>query len=480
MKTRKVYRKKRGGGMFDWFTGKKPTYNQEYQQGVNSNGYGSIPNENPGMYNDNYSQGNSQIIPEGENMYNNKNFGIEPENVSNFGTEPEEQEDYQDEMRNPASSRYNSNYENFERGQYEEYNPTGMNRSNPSNQSNFVNERYEENTQIAFVASHPNRLLCLFSNLFGNFPHQLQESAILYLKVNNDNQDRNQLNLTLSQIYSGSIGKTDRSLLLYSTRRERQRGMNTYSNKQMAFEPSFASINKYEYGFNELNNPVHIFFIVSSLSGTNKSSFFSFGSSTDPPLSQQGIQQAIEAGDFLVEYLNRLQLINQSFQYFGLASDLKRSQETLGYILKRFIKEYNLTVPLYILPCAHEISVRNGQCDKSSMFYSSYKTTMNNRNLPQGYNMTRYNPYQRYGKSTKKCINTNMLKEIFAAILENSKNMRYGNELNDFDFNTQGEIVPQNLYSENQDHIEMGGKRRRTYKQKKMKGGKTKRRRKKN
>lgn len=92
------------------------------------------------------------------------------------------------------------------------------------------------------------------------------------------------------------------------------------------------------------------------------------GQTLDALLSEEGFNQAINAGEFINEYFNvRKIYINNLF-----CSDLKRTRQTLGYILLKLSKNLLDVQEMIVLPCSHELDPKKGgACDSKQTLFTA-------------------------------------------------------------------------------------------------------------
>jgi bisphosphoglycerate-dependent phosphoglycerate mutase len=83
----------------------------------------------------------------------------------------------------------------------------------------------------------------------------------------------------------------------------------------------------------------------------------------DAQLDEEGFYQAQRAGKFLKGYL----YYNSNINLYFMASNLTRTQQTIGMIMKELNYINN---SIYIVPCIHElINSGDGECDSSLLQY---------------------------------------------------------------------------------------------------------------
>ena len=97
------------------------------------------------------------------------------------------------------------------------------------------------------------------------------------------------------------------------------------------------------------------------------------GETHDALLSEDGYNQSINAGRFLNEYILRNNIfINNLF-----CSDLRRTRQTLGYMLLTITNILTDVKQIIILPCAHELDPKNGgNCDSKQGLFTAPENQM--------------------------------------------------------------------------------------------------------
>ena len=156
---------------------------------------------------------------------------------------------------------------------------------------------------------------------------------------------------------------------------------------------------------------------------------FTMSNYLDANLTEIGKQQAKTAGQKLNEILS---LVSHG-TVLGFASDLRRTRFTLDTINSQLIGDNNITQK-YILPCSHEIGVKEGQCDDAAYANSENKSTIDLVKLnSEGWNTEYYEDfygknrrnnrsYDLYNKSRKMmnkrryCKDTDMIKEVISIV----------------------------------------------------------------
>ena len=201
------------------------------------------------------------------------------------------------------------------------------------------------------------------------------------------------------------------------------------------------------------NDTDYVFYLIRHGQGEHNvlKGFSKMNAPIDANLTQEGIAQAVRSGE---NFMKKIASSSSSplFDYlFG--SDLRRTRDTVAAFLQPFPKNIgNLhhTDPIYILPCAHELSysVKNGSCDgnqgitpnenKSSCTSKSCTTTtpfFNNKKVQitanekddseivnkRALNWEYYDNFykgnrNKPGSGSQRCRNTNMIKEAIAMI----------------------------------------------------------------
>lgn len=193
------------------------------------------------------------------------------------------------------------------------------------------------------------------------------------------------------------------------------------------------------------NDTDYVFYLIRHGQGEHNvlKGFSKMNAPVDANLTQEGIAQAVRSGE---NFMKNIASSNSSplFDYlFG--SDLRRTRDTVAAFLQPFPKNIGSvqpTDPIYVLPCAHELSysVKNGSCDgnqgitpnenKSSCTSKLCTTTtplfknktdkselLNTRQLSWEYYENFYKGNRnKPGSGSQRCRNTNMIKEAIVTI----------------------------------------------------------------
>ena len=206
---------------------------------------------------------------------------------------------------------------------------------------------------VSIIVTHQNRIKC-FLNSFMKIKHSLGNTSIIELILKKVN---NKIIYSIRLIYGGST-----------------------MSKHTLYFPTEDTKNKL-YKFDEIQNQTMdflgitpsdipentevIFFLVrhgnaehNQYKGVTK---FQSLFRKDTLLTEDGIQQAKDAGKFLLEYIQKNNLNIKTI----FASDLKRTRQTLSILVNEFSQ---IPTDIIVLPCAHElIYFDDKNCDKKML-----------------------------------------------------------------------------------------------------------------
>ena len=313
---------------------------------------------------------------------------------------------------------------------------------------------------LNIVVSHQSRILCFFNSFFDTtkFTHRFKNNAILCITLDEDEYYNNIIKMTIHMIYSGELTKENKDYRkankpYYVETEEDAKMENIEYNENVPnnstvvkfykFPTTTISLEKNVYKDytvpckmylirhgEALHNVATPSTITKVRSYSNRSKFgYTYNSARitgyDTCLTQSGIRQAIRAGNVLYEHIeaNKQFFINK--YYYAYASDLLRTQQTLLLILYKvnqisFLQKYIK----FILPCSHEISVKQGECDRAvikTAVSGENKSLINPEELKNnGWIVSYYLPFQRSegGIKTESCKSTDMLHQFLKIAVE--------------------------------------------------------------
>jgi broad specificity phosphatase PhoE len=135
----------------------------------------------------------------------------------------------------------------------------------------------------------------------------------------------------------------------------------------------------------------------------------------DPDLSDEGVEQAKNAGNVLTNHENGIK-----FDY-AFTSELRRTRETAYEILQ---KTKNNNIPIYPIPCIHEVSnYAKGLCDDFKLNSNLIRAPENKSKCFEKYNQQHFKDCKYYNedwaiyqKLNKKCSGTDLVQNVLNAI----------------------------------------------------------------
>lgn len=240
------------------------------------------------------------------------------------------------------------------------------------NKKKYINLKGGANEENIILVTHNARLRCFVTDISGqnnlNKDQRFKEirfknCCILKLTLQQNNQ-----NATLEMIYSGSIEEGSAKV---------GEGQAYYVNMKP---------NNQEVIFKKINFDIELLNIKASAIKINCNIYLirhgeaqhnvnprRINFKKDTLLTKKGIEQTQKAADELINYFKESKKTINIRYYF--CSELKRTRETMGYILeKAYLEKYKKdkkleldksTVIITVLPCAHEIKFdKAGKCDQ--------------------------------------------------------------------------------------------------------------------
>jgi hypothetical protein len=245
---------------------------------------------------------------------------------------------------------------------------------------------------------------------------KLKENQELTLKNINDTEVKTTINnmmLTKNKMSSNEISqhirRTYSELGIDLTPKE----VSTISKKIDKFLQTFFESNLNEYNkfiaFEELNDvdsplsfdSIDTMYFVRHGEGIHniadkifgmKEKYVSFSKYLDAQLTEDGKRQAELASEALSK------IIKDKYDIYGFASDLQRTQQTLDIIGEKIKLSYKI-----ILPCSHEISAKEGECDNQIKYKYTNAENKTNINLDklsrENWNVDFYREF--YGNNTR-------------------------------------------------------------------------------
>jgi hypothetical protein len=101
-----------------------------------------------------------------------------------------------------------------------------------------------------------------------------------------------------------------------------------------------------------------------------------------------GISNAIKAGDKLKIYLKSKSIKLTTYNCILGASHLRRTIQTIGYVMYQILQDIITNIPIYIFPCVYEIAKVDihGNCDKESKIKTAL--AFENKSLCKSINLT--------------------------------------------------------------------------------------------
>jgi broad specificity phosphatase PhoE len=217
---------------------------------------------------------------------------------------------------------------------------------------------------VSLIVTHENRLRCIMKELIGSASHYMNCCIIKLIIYKKDNH----ISYELSMIYDGETHKTGK----YYTNKQ-----DVDTEKRISFPYIINTVDKLlNIKLNILKNDTkYVFYIIRHAQSIhNLYNFFEKIMSPlklDTSITDTGIKQCENAGQFLNKYLNGKK-INYLF-----CSDLKRTRQTMSVICSRL--KNNIPNKIIIVPCSHEVQYsKSGNCDKS-MIKSIYSIAGENR-----------------------------------------------------------------------------------------------------
>ncbi len=269
---------------------------------------------------------------------------------------------------------------------------------------------------IIICGTHNNRLECFFSKYFKehNYKSKTFNNCVIIrcFKLNG--------NIKFNMIYEGENGDNTNMFKISSCFKSNAcwtiKEFNTY----------FNSINIKTL---DIPDNTEIFLVRHGEGVHNKVNILEkiYNNMMDAQLNKTGSSQAERAGVFLNGY------IKAYYRYVNIfweASHLVRTQQTIGLMMKQFMKQYNI---INIAPCTHELIYKNdGMCDSAlrQMIPINSNTprcnnensntdesciTLNNFNIDNSIDYSvkiNWNYYNFFYNSEMKCEDTNMIDQI--------------------------------------------------------------------
>ena len=267
-----------------------------------------------------------------------------------------------------------------------------------------MSETNQNDKKYVFIATHDNRLQCFFNKLIHDNKlkvnmKRFKNCAIIHFKC-----DQNKVEINM--IYEGDIDTSIENSDLFWTKGEfynllsskiyyitdesynnieiflirhgkGKHNINLTERKKMGAKDAF----KYMFNKTKMNTSHKL--IDAELTDGSEEKINTH--------KLNGITNAIKAGDELKEYLqsNNIKL-NKENCILG-ASRLRRTRQTISYIMYQILGNNVTKYPLYIFPCVYEVAGvdKKGLCDKQSKIKSAL--AFENKPLCNGKNVYKIN-----------------------------------------------------------------------------------------
>lgn len=246
------------------------------------------------------------------------------------------------------------------------------------NKTNYINLKGGADEETIILVTHNARLRCFVTDISGqNNPNKDQRFKEIrfknccILKLTLRKEDTN---AALEMIYSGSIEEGSAKMgegQAYYVKNHTVSKQNAVPNQEVVFKPISFDIKLLNMKANDIKRDYNIYLIRHGEAEHNVDpSRRNF--KRDTLLTPNGINQTREAADALIKYFRESN--NEIRIRFYFCSELKRTRETMGYILeKAYLNKYKnendkvdeQTLKMIVLPCAHEIKFdKAGKCDQ--------------------------------------------------------------------------------------------------------------------
>ena len=230
----------------------------------------------------------------------------------------------------------------------------------------------------AFIATHDQRIQCLFNKLITTTTTKQKETtiekepskrfkncAIIHIKSENNK-------LIFNMIYEGTIDGEKEDLKLFWTIAD----FNNYSksiNSPSTNKHIEIFIIRHGQGIHNIEHTKRVIMALKNIAqipikGTKKlNEAHEF---IDAELTHDGILSAIEAGKQLHKFLNNKILLTMENVILG-ASKLRRTRQTISYLMNEVLKSFKFSISklkIYIFPCVYEVATvdKKGNCEEYS------------------------------------------------------------------------------------------------------------------
>ena len=227
------------------------------------------------------------------------------------------------------------------------------------------------NSNNHLIATHNGRMRCMLNDILNQANTPLDKKlrfkncCILKLSFNSE------LNSSLNLIYSGEINTKKKYTYYVANPSEVNSNCVLFPNFNFTREQTIRILNTLHIKPSDINSEVNFFIVRHGEGFHNVSSFGekAIGAITgeiyDALLTKDGILQGYDAGRFLENYLSK----NNLYLKYLFSSDLKRTRQTINYILEAMNERRVLLNKIVVLPCSHELNFKNSSCDlKQSSF----------------------------------------------------------------------------------------------------------------
>ena len=249
-----------------------------------------------------------------------------------------------------------------------------------------MSETNQNDKKYVFIATHDNRLQCFFNKLIHDNKlkvnmKRFKNCAIIHFTCN-----RNKVNINM--IYEGDIDTSIEKPNLFWTKVEFYNLLSSkihyitdesYNNIEIFLirhgkgkhninlteRQKMGATDAFKYMFNKKKMNISHKLIDAELTDGTEEKINTH--------KLNGITNAIKAGDELKKYLESKNIILNNTNCILGASRLRRTRQTISYIMYQILGDNISNYTLYIFPCVYEVAGvdKKGLCDKQSKIKSA-------------------------------------------------------------------------------------------------------------
>lgn len=272
-----------------------------------------------------------------------------------------------------------------------------------------MSETNQNDKKYVFIATHDNRLQCFFNKLIHDNKlkvnmKRFKNCAIIHFTCN-----QNKVNINM--VYEGDIDTSIEKPNLFWTKVEFYNLLSSkihyitdesYNNIEIFLirhgkgkhninlteRKKMGATDAFKYIFNKKKMNTSHKLIDAELTDGTEEKINTYKLNTHK---LNGITNAIKAGDELKKYLESKNIILNNTNCILGASRLRRTRQTISYIMYQILGDNIKTYPIYIFPCVYEVAGvdKKGLCDKQSKI--KYALAFENKPLCNGTNEHKIN-----------------------------------------------------------------------------------------